>query len=144
MTDPALAPRGSALLWFAVFGGPIAWFVSLSVGYFGVHEACAHQTALLPRVVSLLALFFALGAAVAAWRLGSRVGRATGQPNEGSPGQRTRFLAQIGMLGGATFSLIILLQVVATLILPSCRERPRAPGAPDVLRTSPAYLSSLT
>jgi|SRR5437762_3967329 len=144
MTDPALAPRGSALLWFAVFGGPVAWFVSLSVGYFGVHEACAHQTAVLPRLVSLLALVFALAAAGAAWRLRSRVGRATGQPDEGGPAERTRFLAQIGMLGGATFSLIILLQVVATLILPSCRERPRPPGAPDVLRPSPAYLSSLT
>src|SRR5256885_5444902 len=61
------APRGSAVLCFAVFGGSVAWFVSLSVGYFGVHEACAHQTAVLPRLVSLLALVFALAAAVAAW-----------------------------------------------------------------------------
>src|SRR5256885_13539800 len=119
MTDRALAPRGSALLWFAVLGGPIAWFVSLSLGYFGEHEACAHQTAVLPRLVSLLALVFALAAAVAAWRLPSPGGRATGQANAGSPAQPTRFLARIRLLRGATFSLIILPQGVAPLVLPS-------------------------
>src|SRR5437762_12198799 len=115
MTDPALAPRGSALLWFAVFGGPVAWFVSLSVGYFGVHEACAHQTAVLPRLVSLLALVFALADAGAAWRLRSRVGGAAGQPHEGGPAERRRGRGQIGTPGGGTFSLSILLLVVATL-----------------------------
>ena len=58
--------------------------------------------------------------------------------------ERTRFMAQIGVLGSAVFSLIILLQVVATILIPGCHERPRTPQSPDVLRPQSVESRSLT
>jgi hypothetical protein len=79
-----------------------------------------------PRIASLLALIVAVAAGIA--------GRAIWLQEEAH--ERTRFLAQISVLGGGVFSLIILLQVLATLVLPTCHERPRTPESPDVLRPS--------
>jgi hypothetical protein len=109
-------------LWFAVFGPPAAWFASLVVSYFAVHEVCRVHSPLGPRIASLLALLVAVAAGVVArgiWRRDERH-------------ERTRFMAQLGVLASGVFSLIILLQVVETLLLPSCHDRPRTPQSPDV------------
>ena len=114
--------RGTPGLWFAVFGPPAAWFASLVVSYFAVHEVCRVHSPLGPRIVSGLALVVAVTAGF--------VGRSVwvrAQHHE-----RARFMAQVGVLGGAVFSLIILLQIIATLLLPSCHDRPRTPNSPDV------------
>lgn len=110
-------------LWFALFGPPAAWFASLVVGYFAVHEVCRVHSPLAPRIVSLVALVVALAAGV--------TGRAIWLRHEAQ--ERTRFIAQLGVLSGSLFSLIILLQIVATLLIPGCHERPRTPTSPDVL-----------
>jgi hypothetical protein len=116
----AAAPPG---LWFSVFGPPAAWFASLVVGYFALHEVCRVHSPLAPRIVSLVALLVALSAGM--------TGRAIWRRD--ATQERTRFLAQLGVLSGSLFSLIILLQVVATLLIPTCHERPRTPESPDVL-----------
>jgi hypothetical protein len=130
--DGSLSRRGSVTLWFVVFGGPAAWFVSLTVSYFGVHEVCRQHSSIGPRITSIVAFAIAVAAAVVGRGIWTRVAATE---------QRTRFLAQLGVLGGTVFSLIILLQVVATFLLPSCRERPRTPESPDVL-TPPALVHS--
>jgi hypothetical protein len=121
---PAERSRGSFGLWFAVLGGPTAWFVSLVMSYSWVHEACRHQSALGPRVVSVVALLLAVGSALG----GRRIWKDTAD-------ERTRFMAQIGVMGGMTFSLIILLQILATMLLSPCHggSGPRSPQSPDVL-----------
>jgi hypothetical protein len=53
-------------------------------------------------------------------------------------------MAQIGVLEGVLFSLIMLLQIVATLLLPPCHERPRTPQSPDVFRLPSIESPSLT
>ncbi|MFN2572530.1 MAG: hypothetical protein ABR537_13125 [Gemmatimonadales bacterium] len=92
------------------------------------------ETAIGPRLVSLIALVVAVAAGI--------TGRAIWLAAAGH--ERTRFLAQIAVLESALFSLIMLLQVVATLLLPSCHERPRTPQSPDVLRPQTAQSPSLT
>lgn len=119
---PAPQPAGPGL-WFAVLGPPAAWFASLVVGYFAVHEVCRVHSPLAPRIVSLVALVVALAAGV--------TGRAIWRRREAQ--ERTRFMAQIGVLNGSLFSLIILLQILATLLIPTCHERPRTTESPDVL-----------
>jgi hypothetical protein len=130
---PATLPRGSAGLWFAVLGPPAVWFVSLVVSYFGVHEVCRVNSPLAPRVVSVVALVLVLAAGL--------VGRAIWVG--AAAHERTRFLAQIGVLSSAVFSLIILLQVIATFLLPACHDRPRTPQSPDVWH-GPSQRQSLT
>ena len=119
----APAPASPPELWFSLVGPPAAWFASLIVGYFAVHEVCRVHSPLAPRVVSLLALVVAVAAGV--------TGRAIWRRDEAQ--ERTRFMAQLGVMSGSLFSLIILLQIVATVLIPTCRERPRTPEAPDVL-----------
>src|SRR5256885_2717074 len=128
MSPHASSEPRSASMWFAVFGPAAAWFVSLAVSYFAVHEVCRVHTPLAPRVVSVVAFLIAAAAGLAARGIWVRA----------AANERTRFLAQIGVLGSAVFSLIILLQVVATILLPGCHERPRTPESPDVLRPSAA------
>jgi len=129
----AIGPRGSVGLWFAVLGPPAAWFASLVVGYFAVHEVCRVHSPLAPRLISVVALVVAVAAGLG----GRAIWVATHH-------ERTRFMAQIGVLGSVVFSLIILLQVVATILIPGCHERPRTPQSPDVLRQQPVESRSLT
>jgi hypothetical protein len=117
----APAPPG---LWFSVLGPPAAWFASLVVGYFAVHEVCRVHSLLAPRIVCLVALAVAV--------MGGVTGRVIWRRDEAQ--ERTRFMAQLGVLSGGLFSLIILLQIVATVLIPTCHERPRTPQSPDVLR----------
>jgi nicotinamide riboside transporter PnuC len=134
----ALARRGNAALWFAVMGGPAAWMLGLVVSYFWIHDVCRHHSSMAPRIVS----FIALGAAIAAALVGRSIWTQMDRHAPGGveiPVERTRFLAQIGVLGGSVFSLILFLQIVATLILHPCDERPRTNTSPDViLPSSPA------
>lgn len=116
------------VLWFAVFGAPAAWFVSLVAGYFSVHGVCRHQSIVLPLTISVVALAISAGAGI-----GGRALYGAARDHE-----RTRFLAEIGMMAGTVFSLIIVLQLIAILMVPPCRERPRTPGSPDVFRPGPA------
>lgn len=119
---PAAAARGSAALWFAVFGPPAAWMLSLAVGYFAVHEACRVHSPLGPRIVSIVALVVSIAAGL--------TGRSIWRANERH--ERTRFMAQVGVLASGVFSLIMLLQIFATVLLGSCHERPRTSESPDV------------
>lgn len=118
---PTPQPAGPGL-WFAVLGPPAAWFASLVVGYFAVHEVCRVHSPLAPRIVSLVALVVALAAGV--------TGRVIWRRHAAQ--ERTRFMAQIGVMSGGLFSLIMLLQILATLLISTCHERPRTPESPDV------------
>jgi hypothetical protein len=133
MSPHASSERGSAGLWFAVCGPPAAWFASLVVGYFAMHEVCRVHSPLGPRIISLVALIVSVAAGLG----GRGIWIATEH-------ERTRFMAQIGVLGSAVFSLIICLQVVATILIPGCHERPRTPQSPDVLRPHRAEYHALT
>jgi hypothetical protein len=106
-----------------MLGPPVAWFASLVVSYFAVHEVCRVHSPLAPRIVSLVALAVTVVAGVTGriiWRRDAAL-------------ERTRFMAQLGVMSGSLFSLVILLQIVATVLLPTCHERPRTPQSPDVL-----------
>jgi fucose 4-O-acetylase-like acetyltransferase len=116
MSPHASSEPRSAGLWFAVVAPPAAWFVSLVVGYFAVHEVCRVHSPLAPRIISLVALIVAIAAG-----LGGRGIWVASQH------ERTRFMAQIGVLGSAVFSLIILLQIVATILIAAVARRPANP-----------------
>ena len=126
-TPPPIPPPQPAEpgggLWFSILGPPAAWFASLIVGYFAVHEVCRVHSPLAPRIVSLVALAVALAAGL--------TGRVIWRRHEAQ--ERTRFMAQLGVMSGGLFSLIMLLQILATVLIPTCHERPRTPESPDVL-----------
>jgi hypothetical protein len=112
-------PRGIATLWFAMLAGPVAWFTGLNLNYSLVRLACAKGSLVSLHLVSALTLALAVSGGVVAWREWRRVGG--GWPGEGGdPRARSRFMAVIGLMSSALFSVVILAQWVAQLILNPC------------------------
>lgn len=111
--------RGIATLWFAVLAPPLAWMLGLNAGYGLVRVACARNSNLSLHLVSLATLLLALAGGWVAWRAWNRTGRqAPGE--EGGTLARSRMMAVLGLMGGALFSLGIILQWVASLFFNPC------------------------
>lgn len=112
-------PRAMAALWFAVLAGPVAWMLGLNAEYGLVRVACAKQDMLPLHAVSLLTLLLALSGGLVAWREWKRAGREW--PGEGGgPVPRSRFMAAIGLMASALFSLTIVAQWAAHLFFNPC------------------------
>ncbi|HET8657187.1 MAG TPA: hypothetical protein VFL93_16795 [Longimicrobiaceae bacterium] len=111
--------RVEAALWFAVLAGPTAWILGMLANYSLVRVACAKHSMLSLHLVSLGALLLALGGGAVAWREWRRAGSEW--PGEGSgPLVRSRFMAVIGVLASAFFTLVIVAQWIAQLFLNPC------------------------
>ena len=122
--------RGSAVMWYALFGGPVAWFVGLGAAYFVVSPSCDAHDELPLHLISLITLLAALGAAAAAWVLWR--GRGAHWPDDrGGRVDRTRFIAAMGGLISALFALVIMAQWAATVVHQPCWWLPRLPDSPD-------------
>lgn len=118
-TEDVRRPRVIAALWFAVLAGPLAWMLGLNAGYGFVRVACAKNTNLPIHLVSLATLLLALSGGWVAWREWKRTGRRW--PGEaGGPLARSEFMAAIGLMASALFSLGIVLQWVAALFFNPC------------------------
>lgn len=112
-------PRGIASLWFAVLAGPLAWMLGLNTQYALVRVACAKQSMLPLHALSVATLLLALAGGLVAWREWSRAGR--GWADEGAgPIPRSRFMAGLGLLASALFSLAIVAQWVASFFFNPC------------------------
>ena len=112
-------PRRIAWLWFAVLGGPVAWFLGFNFDYALVRIACTEQSMVPLHLVTLLTLPIAVAAAWTGWREWQRAGG--GEPDEGgSVLSRSRFMAVLGLLSGAFFALVIVAQWSAKLFLHPC------------------------
>ncbi len=121
---------------FALFGGPIAWFIQLCAGFALASEPCFSGGQLLaapppgsgwtwPAMIVLLAVgvLMALLSLLMSWRAFKRL-RAEAQGDSGhgteAGAERTRFLAIWGMLLGGGFAVATALTVVGFMTLPRC------------------------
>jgi hypothetical protein len=121
---------------FALFGGPLAWFVQLNAGYALASQPCFLDGARVaaptiapdwtwPLMIALIsvAVIVALGSALLSWRVYSRTeGEAQGDHRhvmEVGSG-RTRFLALWGIFLGAGSAIATLLTAVGFWVLPRC------------------------
>lgn len=112
-------PGVVAALWFAVLGGPISWMLGLSLDYALVHPTCAGGSTLPLHAVTLATLVLSASAGVVAWREWGRTGGRT--LDDGATAlSRSRFMAAVGLLSAAYFSLIIVTQWSAKLFLDPC------------------------
>jgi hypothetical protein len=135
---PAPRPQRARLheTFFALFGGPIAWFVQLCGGYALASEPCfrAGQRTLAPAAglywtwpgmigLMLAAISIALLSLLVSWRAFRRTrDEALGDPRHlmESGAGRTRFLALWGMALGTGFALTAAFTAVAFMTLPRC------------------------
>ena len=124
--------RGSAALWFAVLGSPVAWVGSLALNY-PLEEvfACAPATTDRGEILgfsadavswtlnSLMVLLAAAAGltALTSWR---RLRRAT----DGDRLERSQWMAYAGMVEGGIFLAAIVLGYVPPLLLDTCTTSP--------------------
>jgi hypothetical protein len=121
---------------FALFGGPLAWFVQLNVGFALASQPCFTDGArtVVPRwtpdwtwtfmiAIMLTACVVALLAALISWRAYAR----TVHEHQGDHRQvmevgsgRTRFLALWGVLLGVGAALTTAMTAIAFFVLPRC------------------------
>jgi hypothetical protein len=126
-------PRES---FFALFGGPVAWFLQLCAGYALASEPCFRDgyrvAAPLPALqwtwpamilVMALAIAISLLSLLVSWRTFKRTredGAGDAHQSISVSEGRTRFLALWGVLLGSGFALATTFTAVAFLTLPRC------------------------
>lgn len=112
------APRGTALLWFGILAGPVAWAIRLQVSYVLVPYACAAESQLSIHIVTAVTALLAASGAFVAWR----AHRALGEGSTAASGAagRSRFMALAGIVIGIWFIAQILVEGVPAFIVSAC------------------------
>jgi len=106
-------------LWAGLLSGPTAWGLDLGVSYALVKWACvAHRDDVL-RLLPVGALAVVAGGALLSWQA---LRAATGEPDDGgTPRQRARFMAVLGLLSSALFALAIVAGAIPRWMLDACQ-----------------------
>ncbi len=123
MVSPARTSHGTVILqWYAVFGGPVAWFGQLILGYFYTLSLCGPGGPDLAGLHIPVGVYSALAALVAAGGFLSALAlfRATSHGLD-DPLGRIRFISEIGLVIGAIFLALILYTAAGELALEGCR-----------------------
>jgi hypothetical protein len=120
---------------FAVFGGPLAWFLQLNADFALASNPCFfdNERSIAPHmahdwtwramiVIAVAAVAVALGATLTAWRAYrlAKEEREGDRDLEEIGAERSRFLAFWGICLGTGSALIILLTAFAFFVLPRC------------------------
>jgi hypothetical protein len=110
-------PRES---FFALFAGPIAWYLQLCAGYALSGRSCAAWPVMVAAMV--VAASIALISLLVSWRILARTRAEAGgrEPHPVQTSERTRFLAQWGVVLGGGFAFATLMTGVAFIVLPRC------------------------
>ena len=117
---PILERRRIAMLWTGLLLPPLAFLTNLELGYAFVTASCDRGDQLLIHLTHLACLLLSLGGAWAAWRAWQAEG-AEWPGQAGGPIGRTRFMAGLGLLTGAMFTLVILAQWIPGFLLSPCQ-----------------------
>jgi Na+-driven multidrug efflux pump len=111
---------------FALFGGPLAWFIQLTASFALVSQMClrgGERTWTAMIAVTVAACLIALLATLVSWRAYARTKdeKAGDHRHVLEVGSgRTRFLALWGVMLGAGSAMAIALTAVAFFVLPRC------------------------
>jgi hypothetical protein len=121
--DPATSVpdwRRIAALWTGLLLAPVAFLANLEVAYAFVTRSCDRGDQLLIHLTHLACLLLALGGTWAAWHVWHAEGRKWPGAAGGVVG-RTRFMAGLGLLTGAMFTLVIVAQWIPGFVLSPCQ-----------------------
>jgi hypothetical protein len=106
-------------LWAGILAGPIAWLLSLQIGFMVVPWACATGKHLAVQIVMLLCLLLVATAGLIAWRNWHGAGAEwPGEADGILPIER--FMSIGGVLLSSIFFLLIVAESVSALILGAC------------------------
>jgi hypothetical protein len=103
-----------------LFAGPAAWLVNTELNYALVPWICAHKVQFVPAVALGAALISLLGAFLS-WRAWATASPQPA-PDRSGAGRPHRFLAAMGISIALLFTLVILVQGSAGLLLHGCER----------------------
>jgi hypothetical protein len=111
------SPGGIVALVGGVILPPLAWFAALNANWMLVAPACARGSSWPFYAVTLATFLLALAAGTVSWR----TFRAASPAGESVTALRTRFLGGLGLLSSALFSVAIVAQAIASLVVGPCQ-----------------------
>jgi hypothetical protein len=111
--------RGAWSLWPGVLLPPIVFLGALSLTYAYVPRACDAQRSAVLHWILVAALAVVLVTGVRSWREYRALG-AHLPGDHGTPDERARFVALLGVLSSTFFSVAILAQGIAQWLLSPC------------------------
>ena len=106
-------------LWVGLLLPPIVWAVQLQTIYLTSEYGCATSRFFWNHAVSAALLLLSLGSLAISWFQWRSYG-ATTEDEGGTPIQRKRFMAILGMLTAFLFSLLIVAQWLPTILEVPC------------------------
>jgi hypothetical protein len=113
--------RGTLSLWAGVLGAPAVWALQLNVGYALVPYVCRHyERHYLLHLASVVFILLALACGWICYREWDKVGRKWPSDTVGGAIGRVQFLATLGVLSSALFSLVIVAQALASFFIDPC------------------------
>lgn len=112
---------GQFRLWLGLLLPPVAWALQLQAVYSFSLYACLKGGFSPIHIASLIALILSLSGGFVAWRSWQQAGMNEPSKNAG-PLSRSRFMAALGVLTGALFSLVIIAQWLPALIGVPCEK----------------------
>jgi hypothetical protein len=122
---PREIARTPLLLWFALFGPPLAWTFQHITGY-ALTEAACSGPGRRPEFAVDVWLIVVVGAGAAIAILGEIAAvvmfRRTRDAPEEPPPSRVHFLAVVAMTIGPLFLAIILMSGLGSILLTACRQ----------------------
>lgn len=141
-----------ARVWFSLLAPPLAWFASLIGAYFMVGWACGSTTGRVSMHLTFLAM---LAITAVAGLSAARIWRGSRDRSEplsagfrwpgdsADPAERERFLVTIATLGGVIFSLLIVTQWLAAMVIGPCEPSPRLPFSPSAFLFTGSELDAI-
>jgi hypothetical protein len=109
--DRVMRARELFLPWAGLLGGGFGWFLTQQVGSNQIFDNCASADPMLVLVIGLAGLIMAAGGAWLTLPVLRERKAAQGPP---------RFIAIIGIAMAALFTVAIILQTAASIIIPRC------------------------
>lgn len=113
--------RQNMLLWIAVLGSAVVWFLQLQTSYSLVLYACAAGAMWSIHAASVLFLVLAAVPGWIGWQQWSAESARDGE-RESAGGGRRRFMALLGLMLTALFVLLIIAQAIPSFFFDPCLE----------------------
>jgi hypothetical protein len=108
--------------WVGVLGPPILWAIRFGVNYALMPLICAAELIWLPHTITAISLVLLAGMGWTAWRFwsGTRGARDAAPAGTSDLVRRTRFMGLFGMMSAALFTLAVLAEWLANVMIDPC------------------------
>jgi len=107
-------------LWSGISAGPIAWAIELSVSYAIVKRVCASRNDVVLHLITVASLAIVSAGGVLSWNAYQRTSQD--RPTDGgSPRQRARFMAILGLASAGFFTLVIIASALPNWVIDACQ-----------------------